>query len=38
MMTNFYIMAGVVLFIVISLGLVSEYLNRKDNKNKTNHA
>jgi hypothetical protein len=36
-MTNFYILAGIVLVIVVSLGLGLEYLNRKNSKSK-NHA
>jgi len=32
-MTNFYILAGIVLAIVVSLGLGLEYLNRKKSKN-----
>lgn len=34
MRTNFYIMAGIVLSIVVFLGFALEYLRRKDNKNK----
>lgn len=33
-MTDFDIMASIVLFIIISLGFGIEYLNRKETKNK----